>query len=99
MFLGKQCILTTTDALQFLAMNQKGALLATTCYTEVLEQVLGLMSVSLTENDVTSNVLGNGGWPNSLLHTYGMFSQSKIVVFDFLAHDANDSMSAEGKPC
>ncbi|XP_065883468.1 uncharacterized protein [Dysidea avara] len=85
-------------ALQFLsAMNQKGALLATTCYTEVLEQVLGLKSVSLTENDVTSKVLGNGGWPNSLLHVYGMFSQPETVVFDFLAHDANDSMSTEGK--
>jgi len=85
-------------ALQFLsAMNQKGALLATTCYTEVLEQVLGLKSVSLTENDVTSKVLGNGGWPNSLLHIYGMFSQPKTVVFDFLAHNANHSMSSEGK--
>jgi len=85
-------------ALQFLsAMNQKGALLATTCYTEVLEQVLGLKSVSLTENDVTSKVLENGGWPNSLLHIYGMFSQPKTVVFDFLAHDTNHSLSSEGK--
>ena len=85
-------------ALQFLsAMNQKGALLATTCYTEVLEQVLDLKSVSLTENDVTSKVLENGGWPNSLLHIYGMFSQPKTVVFDFLAHNANHSMSSEGK--
>jgi len=85
-------------ALQFLsAMNQKGALLATTCYAEVLEQVLDLKSVSLTENDVTSKVLENGGWPNSLLHIYGMFSQPKTVVFDFLAHDAYHSMSSEGK--
>ena len=85
-------------ALQFLsAMNQKGALLATTCYTEVLEQVLGLKSVSLTQNDLTSKVLGNGGWPNSLLHIYGMLSQPETVVFDFLADGSNDSMSTEGK--
>ena len=85
-------------ALQFLsAMNQKGALLATTCYTEVLEQVLGLKSVSLTENDLSSKVLGNGGWPNSLLHIYGMLSQPETVVFDFLADGSNDSMSTEGK--
>ena len=85
-------------ALQFLsAISQKGALLATTCYTEVLEQVLGLKSVSLTQNDLTSKVLGNGGWPNSLLHIYGMLSQPETVVFDFLADGANDSMTAEGK--
>jgi len=93
-----QAVYAKHYALQFLsAMNQKGALLATTCYTEVLEQVLGLKSVSLTENDMTSKVLENGGWPNSLLHIYGMFSQPKTVVFDFLDHNANDSMSAEGK--
>jgi len=96
--LSGQAMYTKHYALQFLsAMNQKGALLATTCYTEVLERVLDLKSVSLTENDVNSKVLENGGWPNSLLHIYGMFSQPKSVVFDFLAHDANDSMSTEGK--
>jgi len=85
-------------ALQFLsAMNQKGALLATTCYTEVLERVLDLKSVSLTEDDVNSKVLKSGGLPNSLLHIYGMFSQPKSVVFDFLAHDSNNSMFSEGK--
>ena len=78
-------------------MNQKGALLATTCYTEVLEQVLGLKSVSLTQNNLTSKVLGNGGWPNSLLNIYGMLSQPETVVFDFIADGANDSMSLEGK--
>ena len=96
--LSRQTMYAKHYALQFLsAMNQKGALLATTCYTEMLEQVLGLKSVSLTQNDVTSKVLGNGGWLNSLLHVYGMFSQPETVVFDFLAHDANDSMSTEGK--
>jgi len=62
-----------------------------------LEQVLGLKSVSLTENDLSSKVLGNGGWPNSLLHIYGMLSQPETLVFDFLANGANDSVSAEGK--
>jgi len=96
--LSGQAMYTKHYALQFLsAMNQKGALLATTCYTEVLERVLDLKSVSLTENDVNSKVLENGGWPNSLLHIYGMFSQPKTVVFDFLAHDSNNSMSSEGK--
>ncbi|XP_065883154.1 uncharacterized protein [Dysidea avara] len=96
--LSRQTMYAKHYALQFLsAMNQKGALLATTCHTEVLEQALGLKSVSLTQNDVTSKVLGHGGWPNSLLHIYGMFSQPETVVFDFLAHDANNSMSTEGK--
>lgn len=85
-------------ALQFLAaMNQKGALLATTCYVEVLEQVLNLKPVSLTESDVNSKVLGNGGWPNSLLHMYGMFSQPETVVFDFLAENNMPSLTNEGK--
>jgi len=83
-------------ALQFLsAMNQKGALLATTCYVEVLEQVLNLKPVSLTENDLNSKVLGNGGWPNSLLHIYGMFSQPETVIFDFLAD--NPLLTKEGR--
>ena len=61
--------------------------------------MLGLKSVSLTENDMTltSKVFGNGGWPNSLLHIYRMLSQPKTVVFDFLGRDANDLMSNEGK--
>ena len=98
--LSRQTMYAKHYALQFLsAMNQKGALFATTCYVEVLEQVLDLKSVSLTENDVNSKVLENGGWPNSLLHIYGMFSQPKTVVFDFLAHNvaSADALSAEGK--
>ena len=84
-------------ALQFLsAMNQKGSLLATTCYAEVLEHVLNLKPVSLTEPAVHSKVLGNGGWPNSLLHIYGMFSQPDTVVFDFLTEKITPSLTEEG---
>lgn len=93
-----QNMYTKHFALQFLsAMNQKGALLATTCYVEVLEQVLNLRSVSLTEADINSKVLGNGGWPNSLLHIYGMFSQPDTVVFDFLAEKPAPSLTKEGR--
>lgn len=93
-----QNMYTKHFALQFLsAMNQKGALLATTCYVEVLEQVLNLKPVSLTENDVNSKVLGNGGWPNSLLHIFGMFSQPDTVVFDFLAENHMPSLTKEGR--
>lgn len=92
-----QSMYTKHFALQFLsAMNQKGALLATTCYVEVLEQVLNLKPVSLTETAVNSKVLGNGGWPNSLLHIYGMFSQPSTVVFDFLAENSSPSLTKEG---
>ena len=96
--LSGQNMYTKHFALQFLsAMNQKGALLATTCYVEVLEQVLNLKPVSLTEADINSKVLGNGGWPNSLLHIYGMFSQPDTIVFDFLAENPVPSLTKEGR--